>query len=85
MKIMVTVNYGSLQVCQTWDFIPQDEQNGEDAILILNSFTNGDIVGIPLVASQIKKQDGAGVAEFHYNGSVLTSDAELIPRAGKSN
>ena len=85
MKINATVNFGSLQITQQWDFIPYDQERDEDAILILNQFANGDIVGVPLIHSQIKEQSNAGVAEFHYLGTVLTSDAELIPRIGKPN
>ncbi len=85
MKITAVVDYGGLQVSQIWDFIPKDEQKGEHAMLILNSFANGDMVGISLATSKIRKQHRLGVADFRYIEPVSTADAELIPRDGKSN
>ena len=85
MKIMATVNFGKNQLTQAWDFIPYDEATDEDAVLILAAFKNGDIVGIPLVNSRIKKIENVDEAKFACNGVIKSSDGELIPRVGKAN
>lgn len=84
-KIMATVNFGKNQVTQSWDFIPRDDEKDEDAILVIASFENGDLVGIPLDNSRIKPLHDIPAAQFSYSGQVKITDAEEINRAGFSN
>jgi hypothetical protein len=87
MKITATVNYpNGRQVTQIWDFIPPDEERDEEGVLIIELRENGDIYGIVMDSSKIVpiKMEGLA-ANFNYSGSLKLEDAELIPRAGKSN
>ena len=85
MKITATVNLKNGHVKQDWDFIPYDTENDEQAILIVRSWENGDIMGIPLDTSRIKEITVDEVVKLDYSGAVDISKAEFIPRVGNPN
>jgi len=84
-KIRATVNFSKGQASQSWDLAGYTGAKDDDPVLVLFAIESGDLVGIPLAASRIKRNPVSGLTDYKYTSPLSIDDAELIPKAGISN